>query len=74
MGSHRQSSVVIGSHRKSSVVIGSHWRSTQINPRPVYIIKEALWVGRMLWMGWLSKVVGSRSLRAPLVLKMKLRI
>ena len=45
---------------------------TQINPRPVEMIKEALWVGwdGMGWMGfgWLSLVLGS--VRAPSVLIM----
>ena len=31
-------------HWWSLEVIRGHWRSTQINPRPVQIIKEALWM------------------------------
>ena len=60
-------SQIIG-HLMSQVILGE-WRATQINPRPVQTIKEALWVGWMDgWMGWdwLSQVVGS--LRAPQVL------
>ena len=47
------------------VVIVSHLRSTQINPRPVQMIKDALWMEGWNGMGGISYVVGS--LRAPSV-------
>ena len=45
----------------SQSAIGGHWRSTQINPRSVYIIKEALWDGMDGW-DWIVivLVVGHR--------------
>ena len=52
IGSRWQSFVVICSHKYSLVVIRGHWRSTQINPRPVQMMKEALWMGRMGRVGW----------------------
>ena len=39
-----QSLDVIGGHWRSWEVIRGHWRSTQINARPVKMIKEAFWM------------------------------
>ena len=38
---------------RPSKVILVYWRSTQINPRPVLMIKEALWMDGMGWDGQL---------------------
>ena len=51
---------------RPSKVILVYWRSTQINPRPVLMIKEALWMDGMGWDGQLPWVIGI--LKAPLVL------
>ena len=43
---HWKSLEANGGHWRPLEVIGGHWRPTQINPRPVKMIKGALRVGR----------------------------
>ena len=58
IGCHWRSLEVTGGHWRSLEVTGGHWRSTLINPRPVLMIKEALWMDGWDWDGMV--IIGDR--------------